>query len=575
MSSLQAIARTLQSNEIQPSKWYFIATAHPASNVTQVDDLYNEFNNKQLRQMDLSDILLCFKHEHSVILGKIFWSNYSDTHGVLFVGYIDLTKPRNREIFRNHITNGQCIEFSLSHHFIAIKDEQTQQLHTYKILMEVSFVEKGHRRGCKLLFGITDVELEKKEQVQYKFQQAMKKASQEQIQSALRFLEHRLLNNMSQPQPQPVPQPQQQQQQQSPAGPPPNVSYPPPLPSQPQPQQPPPPQQPIPGSMPPSSQPQQPASAPPQNPVPPPNPSTNGQTPPDSSSLASLANPEALKNMPQGDLIQILMTAVQSVDHLKTENGQLKQLQKQTEEGYNQQLKNLVANVAANLAKAQGQAPQQQQQQADQWNSLLNTVYQTNNIQAKEGLTKVFHEIAANAASLTSQIEDNKRQWQQTKSNNGDLKRRLEEHLSNDANQFTKRFESDRSFQMDTNHYPSQQSSQQWQQPQPWQQPQQQQAWQQPQPQQQQPWQQPQQQQQQPWQQPSQQQQWQQPSQQQQQQWQQQQSPRPNYGDRIPQKGDPLYEPASRDTQAFLQLLQSGSDLSGVEKIRMALLNQK
>lgn len=168
---MKASARQLIIPRIEEAKrWYFIAIAHPPSNSEELKNTINDFKRSELKRMDLKGMPLCYEHDHSLVMGTITHSAYSETKGQIFTGYIDLSKDRIRYIYENEITTGKAREFSLQH-VLSDKTYENGRRSGFRFLTEVSFVKKGNRDNCDLIFGMTDIELKKKEYLKYKFEQ--------------------------------------------------------------------------------------------------------------------------------------------------------------------------------------------------------------------------------------------------------------------------------------------------------------------------------------------------------------------------------------------------------------------
>ena len=153
------------------SRWYFYATAIPPNENNIINNVQNDFLNDHIKRMDFSNLPILVDHKRYNFVGKAVWSFFSPRLGQVFGGYVDLSNPKKRALYLENIASGKMVEISLTSLFVSARDEKTGIEHQKKALIELSFVEKGNRKGCFLLHGMTDIELEqKKEEFRYKFE---------------------------------------------------------------------------------------------------------------------------------------------------------------------------------------------------------------------------------------------------------------------------------------------------------------------------------------------------------------------------------------------------------------------
>lgn len=153
-------------SENKEKRWYFMGIAHPPTKLKTPKYVTNDFTEEQVRRMDLSGLPILFNHSKEgsgLVIGNILQSMYFDATGVLFVGYVNLSSQIGWLVYETFIKRKKTIQFSMSHAFFGENDPDTGKIISQtKLLLEVSFVKKGNRAGCDLLFGMTCEELEKK-----------------------------------------------------------------------------------------------------------------------------------------------------------------------------------------------------------------------------------------------------------------------------------------------------------------------------------------------------------------------------------------------------------------------------
>lgn len=347
-----------------PSRWYFIASAHPPSNSERIQDVRNDFRRSELQRMDLKDMPLCYEHDHSLVLGQIIHSTYGDKLGQIFVGYIDLSKDRARKIYEDKILTGEVAQFSLEHVF-SEKIDARGSSSGFKFLTEVSFVKKGNRNNCDLIFGMDDIELKKKEVLKYKFEQLISDISKHRDHSSgISFFEK---NRMSAPSNQQAPPaestpvqngaPQIPQQQTNPI--------------------------------------QQP-------------PADTRQAPEGEVSITK----ENLAKFAPDDMIQMLLSSSASLSNLQRENEILKQNTKQIEARVDEEIKSRGQQLIQKFSDLLGSNGPERERDSKEFSEIVNRLHSGIGVEQKQDLGKIFTMVASNTADAARLLEQRKKEYE-------------------------------------------------------------------------------------------------------------------------------------------------------------------
>lgn len=344
----------------KPSRWYFVAVAHPPSKSDHLDDVTNEFTNQELKRMKLEEFPLLYEHNSSLVLGKIEKSAYSDELGKMFVGYIDLSKDRVRKIYEEQILTGNAVEFSLEHVF-SDKIYADGSRTSFRFLTEVSFVKKGNRDNCHLILGMDDIELEKKEYLKYKFEQLVTDISERDDYS----LGADSLDKDREMSGQPPTQPSD-----------------------------------APGQQPPQQQPTQPeaekASA------------TNAEN------QTKLSKEEILNRIKPDDMAGMLLTSAASIAELKKRNESLEIAVKKQEQRADEELKTVAQLLMDKFTEMNGA----KEAESKEFNGIVERLHNNMGPGEKQDLSRVFTMVASNAASASAILAQKKREYETFLGNN-------------------------------------------------------------------------------------------------------------------------------------------------------------
>lgn len=359
--------------------------AHPPTKLKTPKYVTNDFTEEQVRRMDLSGLPILFNHSKEgsgLVIGNILQSMYFDTTGVLFVGYVNLSSQIGWLVYETFIKRKKTIQFSMSHAFFGENDPDTGKIISQtKLLLEVSFVKKGNRAGCDLLFGMTCEELEKKISGNYIFEKLFPSLIVSSVKS--RKPKPVIFDNsiMSQ-------QPPQQQN---------NVGS-----TQGQPNAPVPTQQATQGATPARNEPNNQGAGNDQQTK------TLAAAAPEGSSIP-FSN-EQLLSMSKEELASAVLQSAMSVEKLRQENGSLTEANSMLNEQLDQDMNTFAQNILQSFQKMKPGASNPTENKS--FVDSLNDIYGKQDLQGKRSFNKVFKTLSDNTASAAYMIEMNEAKYQ-------------------------------------------------------------------------------------------------------------------------------------------------------------------
>ncbi len=161
MSDRKKKKTTRKRDAVEGDSYFFLARVHPKSRFKKGDHLgYNDFNEEQIRQINLKGLTLRREHNRKLPLGRVFACLNGPEGDKIIAGEIPLQDPVNAYVVQHEMIPGKKMGISMAHLFLEEYQDNGNR-HTLKCPTEISIVSKPNRKNCHILYGCNGKDLKR------------------------------------------------------------------------------------------------------------------------------------------------------------------------------------------------------------------------------------------------------------------------------------------------------------------------------------------------------------------------------------------------------------------------------